>query len=73
MQNSVKIIRTVEMLQWVQRTTRRDNRDHHEYFKEWTGHIVNSNNFHEPQHRNPSTIPYLSKTTTAEEVHFGGF
>jgi hypothetical protein len=61
-ENSVKLIRTVEMLQWVETSHTRDHRTYHEYSREWRQQVVNSHTFHDPSHRNPASKPYESHT-----------
>eukprot|EP00347_Sterkiella_histriomuscorum_P006683 403351833 len=71
--NSVKLIRSVEMFQWVEHKKSSNNRTETSYTKEWKNHIVNSSAFRDPYHQNPHFMPFDSKTTVAEKVDFGGY
>lgn len=72
-ENSVKIIRTVEMYQWVEHKKKHDNHYSYTYTKEWSSNVINSGSFHESGHSNPATKPFECKTTTAAKVEFGGY
>jgi len=80
---AVKLLRNVEMYQWVEhesRTTRKKNGGGNEtvttydYKKEWAKGHVDSSEFKKPEgHENPGAPPYESKTFTAEPVNVGAF
>ena len=73
-ENAVKLVRTVEMYQWVeQRHNGNNNQHHYTYSKEWKPHHVSSHGFHQSHHDNPSEMPFTSKTLKAKNVKFGGY
>ena len=44
-EDSIKLVRNVEMFQWVQHETKRDNETEYTYAKEWSSHLVDSSSF----------------------------
>ena len=59
-ENAVKLIRTVEMYQWTQHTTKHGHNTEYSYSKQWASYHINSNAFHNGGngHQNPDTFPY---------------
>jgi hypothetical protein len=58
-ENSVKIIRHVEMYQWVEQEEKRENYTEYTYNKEWKRSLVDSSIFHDSSKVNPSSMLFL--------------
>jgi len=58
-ENSVKLIRNVEMYQWVQHEQKRDNHTEYTYRREWKRNFVDSSFFHDTSKVNPSSMLFL--------------
>jgi hypothetical protein len=58
-ENSVKLIRTVEMYQWVQQEHKRENHTEFSYKREWRRSLVDSSCFHDTSKVNPSSMLFL--------------
>lgn len=77
-QDSYRLVRTVEMLQWVE-TEHTEHHDGHkkttyEYSKQWRDSRVKSENFHNSgDHMNPDHWPFQTSTFEAQNVNLGGF
>ena len=71
---SAKLQRTVEMFQWTEECTTDEN-DHENctYKKEWKDELVDSSEFREGGHTNPSSMPYESEEYLADNVKVGSF
>ena len=71
---SAKMIRTVEMYQWTEECSTDDNNNEHcEYKKEWKAELVDSSEFKESGHSNPTSMPYENNTYLADNVKLGAF
>mmetsp|Transcript_28582 Transcript_28582/g.20648 ORF Transcript_28582/g.20648 Transcript_28582/m.20648 type:complete len:92 (+) Transcript_28582:538-813(+) len=74
-----KLIRQVEMHQWVQHCDERREGDHvirkYYYQTQWVTHLVNSDSFRDKEHTNPLKFPYQGQTseTSVKEVQLGAF
>ena len=66
--------RTVEVYQWVQKEdTDDDGNTTYSYEKEWSEDLIDSSNFKQGGHENPSSIPYSSESFYAKDVKLGAF
>ena len=77
-ENTVKIRRTVQVLQWVENSEQRENQEpRYFYEKEWLEHIVNQNTFREPQQcfgpSNPVTWPCDNQVFNCDKVSLEKF
>lgn len=80
---ALKLVRTVEMYQWVEKTEKKtkdklgggtETVTTYTYNKEWSGRLNNSSNFKKAsEHQNPSAMPYESTQQVAPEVTLGAF
>jgi len=80
---ALKLVRTVEMYQWVEKTEKKtkdklgggtETVTTYTYNKEWSGRLNNSSNFKKASdHQNPSAMPYESTQQIAPEVTLGAF
>lgn len=80
---SIKLLRTVEMYQWKQESESTEKKKlgggtetttTYTYSKTWSGDIINSGNFKQPQeHENPGQMPYRSEELVAGIVTVGAF
>lgn len=71
--NAVKLVRKIEIYQWVEESRKNSDRTTYVYHKEWRSGLLNSNNFNDPSHENPSEMPFNDQTYLGREVHFGGY
>jgi len=73
--NSYKMLRKCEMLQWIEHREERDKKTIYTYSREWRAHHVNSDSFNQSaSHANPNnTWPFETKTTMAEKIDLNGF
>lgn len=71
--DSVKLIRKVEMYQWVEHRRKQNKSYVYTYNPEWKSHVVSSSNFQHGNHHNPSDMPYNPNTILGEKVTFGSF
>lgn len=72
--HSAKLYRQVEMYQWDESCTTRDNGTQHcTYDKEWSSTVINSSTFHEKNHENPASMLFESNTVLATNVKLGEF
>ncbi|CDW83331.1 UNKNOWN [Stylonychia lemnae] len=73
---SIKLIREVEMYQWIEKKKIVSGETLYFYDKEWTKNHIDSTQFKEPNDKffqNPETLPYESQIFYNEQVYFGGF
>lgn len=71
---SARLVRKVEMYQNVESCTTNDNNvETCNYKQEWEDRVIDSSNFKESGHTNPSTMPYESKEYLADNVKLGAF
>jgi hypothetical protein len=80
---ALKLVRTVEMYQWVEKTEKKtkdklgggtETVTTYTYNKEWSGRLNNSSSFKKAaEHQNPSALPYESTQQVAPEVSLGAF
>lgn len=71
--NTAKLVRVVEMYQWVEDCETEDDRTVCNYDKKWLSTIEDSSSFEESGHDNPSTIPFEGAAYYANEVELGAF
>ena len=71
--NTGKLVRVVEMYQWVEECETEDDRTVCEYDKEWLTTLESSSSFEESGHDNPSTMPFEEAAYYANEVELGAF
>jgi hypothetical protein len=79
----LKLVRTVEMYQWAEKTEKKtkdklgggtETLTTYTYNKEWSGRLINSSSFKKAaEHQNPSVLPYESTQQVAPEVTLGAF
>ena len=66
--------RIVEMYQWKEESeSDEDGGTVYTYKKEWIDTLINSNDFHNGGHENPSTMPYNSEKYFSSKVNVGAF
>ena len=69
-----KLVRTVEMYQWQENEqTDDDNNTTYTYEKVWSETVIDSSNFHQAGHENPTMMPYSSKEFLSNSVQVGAF
>ena len=71
--NTGKLVRIVEMYQWVEDCDTEDDRTVCTYEKKWLTTIENSDSFEESGHDNPSDMPYDDEAYYANRVELGAF
>jgi hypothetical protein len=78
--DALKLVRTVEMYQWLQTETSSFDRDRdkklgpYRYHSGWADHAVDSSAFWSPHgHQNPGPLPWPSQTLVPERVTLGAF
>lgn len=81
--SAVKLIRSVEMYQWVEDESSetetnlggsQDTTTTYSYDKQWRPSLVDSDAFQSPDgHRNPKAFPFESQTLTASRVTLGAY
>lgn len=79
----IKLKRKVEMFQWKEEQKKEERKKigggtetetTYRYFTTWSGSLINSDQFRDgAQHRNPSSMPYLSQEFKANDVRLGAF
>lgn len=81
-ENALKLQRIVEMYQWEERKTERRRQDasghtvvedRYSYNRVWSNRVINSDRFYERRHRNPSSMPFQSRTYAAPDIRIGAF
>jgi len=66
--------RIVEMYQWKEESdTDEDGNTTYSYKKEWVDTLVDSNDFHNGGHVNPTSMPYNSEKLFSSKVNVGAF
>ncbi len=66
--------RVVEVYQWDEDEVNGDNNNKsYNYKKVWSSNIINSSNFHDPGHDNPSYMEYENQDFTASSVKVGAY
>ena len=66
--------RIVEMYQWNEDSdTDDEGTTHYTYKKEWSESLINSSDFHQSGHDNPTVKPYESEKYTSDDVKVGAF
>lgn len=70
---TAKLIRVVEMLQWVEKEEDSDDYVTYTYEKKWLSEIEDSDSFSDTTKINPSTMPYESEVFFADNVSLGAF
>ena len=68
-----KLVRVVEMYQWVEDCDTEDDRTVCDYEKKWLSHVENSDFFEEAGHENPETMPFEDEAYYANDVELGAF
>ena len=71
--NAVKMRRNVEMYQWKEECSEEDEKTKCEYEKVWEDKVIDSSEFTESGHTNPSDMLYESEVYTADNVKLGAF
>ena len=71
--NTGKLVRIVEMYQWVEDCDTEDDRTVCTYDKKWLNTIERSDSFEESGHDNPSDMPYDDEAYYANRVELGAF
>lgn len=71
--NTGKLVRVVEMYQWVEDCKTEDEKTICNYDKKWLNTVEYSNGFEEAGHENPSTMPFEEAAYYANEVELGAF
>ncbi|MCH9650738.1 MAG: TMEM43 family protein [Deltaproteobacteria bacterium] len=79
----IHLKRQVEMYQWVERTEKStkkklgggtETKTTYSYDQDWADRVIDSSNFKDPSgHRNPDSMPYSSRTESADLVTVGAF
>ncbi len=80
---AIRLERRVEMYQWKERKKSKSKKNlggskttktTYHYDRVWSSELINSSKFKKAEaHRNPTSMPYSSKTFTAQNVTAGGF
>ena len=66
--------RTVEVYQWKETSnTDKDGNTTYSYNKDWSERLIDSSEFHETGHDNPTSKLYEDKTFTSDDVKVGAF
>lgn len=66
--------RTVEVYQWKETSnTDNDGNTTYSYNKDWSERLIDSSDFHETGHDNPTSKLYEDKTFTSDDVKVGAF
>lgn len=66
--------RTVEVYQWKETSnTDKDGNTTYSYNKDWSERLIDSSEFHETGHDNPTSKLYEDKTYTSDDVKVGAF
>lgn len=66
--------RTVEVYQWKETSnTDNDGNTTYSYNKDWSERLIDSSDFHETGHDNPTSKLYEDKTYTSDDVKVGAF
>ena len=65
--------RVVEVYQWVEESEDDNGDTRYTYKKEWNSSLIDSSNFHNSGHNNPTTKPYEDQTYTSTDVKVGAF
>ena len=69
-----KMIRTVEVYQWKEDSDTDDDGDtRYSYEKEWDEDLIDSSDFHQSGHTNPTQKIYENETYTSDDVKVGAF
>lgn len=74
-ETAVRLVRKVEMYQWVEES-HTDDDDHttYTYKKEWRTTLIDSSDFNESgTHQNPTSMPYENESVTSTDVTIGDF
>ena len=71
--NSSLLKRNVEVYCWVETENNNDNTTTYSYSKEWRDDLVDSSNFHESGHTNPTSLVVDDKEIAASKVSVGAF
>ncbi|MCC9603901.1 TMEM43 family protein [Stieleria sp. JC731] len=80
--NGIRLTRNVEMYQWKEnRETSREKKlgggtrkiTEYTYEKGWYPGLIDSKNFDEPQHKNPTQSPFSTREQQADNVQLGKF
>ena len=71
--NSSILKRNVEVYVWVEHESTSDNTTTYSYEKKWSDDLVDSSNFHESGHTNPTSLAVDDKEYTAAKVSVGAF
>ena len=68
------LIRTVEMYQWDEEKTDKDDKTTYDYKKVWSDDLIKSSDFkYQDGHTNPGSLPYEGKSETAEYLKVGEY
>lgn len=71
---AAKMVRTVEMYQWKEECETDDNdKKNCSYEKSWESTIIDSSEFEEGNHDNPSNMPYDTEVFLASNVRMGAY
>jgi hypothetical protein len=70
----LRLERTVEMYQWVEKETGSGQDRKFTYTREWSGRAIDSSRFKAPEgHRNPGSMPYRNQSFSAGDARIGAF
>lgn len=74
-QNSVRLVRTVEMYQWVETEhEKKDEPTTYTYERQWRGYPIDSSRFNDSySYQNPPNMPLMSNSFQANLVKFGEY
>lgn len=71
---ALKLERSVEMYQWVEKETGTGQDRRFTYTREWSGQAIDSSRFKAQEgHRNPGAMPYQDKTVSARDARIGAY
>lgn len=71
-ENGIHLKRQVEMYQWDESSSRKNDRKTYSYSKGWHEGRINSENFHESGHVNPA-LPFKGHRQSAKQVTLGAY
>ena len=68
-----KMVRTVEVYQWVEKEEDDDGTKHYSYTKEWSERLIDSSSFNQSGHENPKSKPYENSEMYTKDATVGAF
>ncbi len=81
-EKAIKLYRDVEMYQWVEKKTEKEEKQvggsvktttTYSYERDWEDKVIDSSDFREDGHDNPTAMPYQAVTLEAQKVTLGAF